>query len=158
MPRLRLLQVRLMCGTAEALVIAGFAGLVAAPVLAAFSWLVIGPQASGNHVSIELVLTLAAMAAAFAAARLLLTWSAIETWSDGLKLGLWSAVGFYLGWLLVFALVPALVGTSDGLSGFLGFFLRASGHVLWTSGGLPLIVGIAGGLMYVALKRRLMPA
>ena len=97
------------------------------------------------------------MAAAFAAARLLLARSAIETWSDGLKLGLWSAVGFYLGWLFVFALVPALVGASDGLSGFLVFFLRASGHVLWSSGGLPLFVGIAGGLIYVALKRRLLP-
>lgn len=83
-----------MTRTAEAMVIAGFAALVAAPVLAAFSWLVIGPQQSGNHVSIALVLTLAAMAAAFAAARLLLARSAIETWSDGLKLGLWSGVGF----------------------------------------------------------------
>ena len=147
-----------MTRNGEAMVIAGFAGLVAAPVLAAFSWLVIGPQASGNHLSIVLVLTLAAMVSTFAAARLLLARSAIETWSDGLKLGLWSAAGFYLGWLFVFALVPALVGASDGLSGFLGFFLRASGHVLWTSGGLPLIVGCAGGLVYVALKRRLMPA
>lgn len=147
-----------MTRTAEAAVIAAFAGLVAAPVLAAFSWLVIGPQASGNHVSIVLVLTLAAMVSTFAAARLLLARSAIETHSDGLKLGLWSAAGFYLGWLFVFVLVPALVGASDGLSGFLGFFLRALGHVLWTSGGLPLNVGIAGGLMYIALKRRLMPA
>jgi len=147
-----------MTRNAEAVVIAGFAALVAAPVLAAFSWLVIGPQASGNHVSIVLVLTLAAMAAAFAAARLLLARSAIATWSDGLKLGLSSAAGFYLGWLFVFALVPALLGAPDGLSEFVGFVLRASGHVLWTSGGLPLIVGIAGGLMYVTLKRRLMPA
>jgi hypothetical protein len=147
-----------MTRTAEALVIAGFAALVAGPVLAAFSWLVIGPQASGNHLSIVLVLTLAAMGASFAAARLLLARSPIETWSDGVKLGLWSAVGFYLGWLFVFALVPALVGASGGLGGFLGFFLRASGHVLRTSGGLPLIVGIAGGLLYIALKRRLMPA
>ena len=147
-----------MTRNAEAVVIAGFAALVAAPVLAAFSWLVIGPQASGNHVSIVLVLTLAAMAATFAAARLLLARSAIATWSDGLKLGLSSAAGFYLGWLFVFALVPALLGAPDGLSEFVGFVLRASGHVLWTSGGLPLIVGIAGGLMYVTLKRRLMPA
>ena len=146
-----------MTRTAEAMVIAAFAALVAAPVLAAFSWLVIGPQASGNHVSIALVLTLAATVSTFAAARLLLARSAIETWSDGLRLGLWSAAGFYVGWLFVFALVPALIGASDGLSGFLGLFLRASGHVLWTSGGLPLIVGIAGGLMYIALKRRLMP-
>ncbi|HUE46625.1 MAG TPA: hypothetical protein VMO81_10260 [Aestuariivirgaceae bacterium] len=147
-----------MTRTAEAMLIAGFAALVAAPVLAAFGWLVIGPQASGNHVSIVLVLTLAAMVSTFVAARLLLARSVVETWSDGLKLGLWSAVGFYLGWLFVFALVPALVGAPDGLSGFVGFFLRASGHVLWISGGLPLIVGIAGGLMYIALKRRLMPA
>jgi hypothetical protein len=147
-----------MTRNGEAMVIAGFAALVAGPVLAAFSWLVIGPQASGNHVSIAIVLTLAAMVSTFAAARLLLARFSIETWSDGLKLGLWSAVGFYLGWLFVFALVPALVGASDGLSGFVGFFLRASGHVLWTSGGLPLVVGVAGGLMYVALKRRLMPA
>jgi hypothetical protein len=147
-----------MTRNVEAMVIAGFAGLVAGPVLAAFSWLVVGPQASGNHVSIALVLTFAAMAAAFATARLLLARSVITTFSDGLKLGLWSAVGFYLGWLFVFALVPALVGASDGLSGFVSFFLRASGHMLWTSGGLPLIVGIAGGLMYIALKRRLMPA
>ena len=146
-----------MTRNAEAMVIAGLAALIASPVLAAFSWLAIGPQASGNHVSIVLVLTLAAMAAGFAAARLLLARSAIETWSDGLKLGLWSAVGFYLGWLFVFALVPALVGAPDGLSGFLGFVLRASGHVLWTSGGLPLIVAISGGLMYIALMRRLMP-
>lgn len=147
-----------MTRNAEAMAIAGFAGLVAGPVLAAFSWLVVGPQASGNHLSIALVLTLAAMAATFSAARLLLARSAIETYADGLKLGLWSAAGFYLGWLFVFALIPALVGASDGPIGFLGFFVRASAHVLWTSGGLPLVVGITGGLMYVALKRRLMPA
>jgi hypothetical protein len=147
-----------MTRNGEALAIAGFAALVAGPALAAFSWLVIGPQASGNHLSLVVLLTLAAMAAAFAAARLLLARSAIVTRSDGLKLGLWAAVGFYLGWLFVFALIPALVGASDGLSGFLGFLFRATGHVLWTSGGLPLVVGAAGGLVYVALKRRLMPA
>ena len=146
-----------MTRNAEAMVIAGFAALVSAPVLAAFSWLVIGSQASGMHLSIVLVLALAAMVSTFVAARILLARSAIETWSEGLKLGLWSAAGFYLGWLFVFALVPALVGASDGLSGFLGFILRASGHVLWTSAGVPLIVGIAGGLLYIALKRRLMP-
>ena len=141
----------------EAAVIALLAAAVAGPVLALFSWLVIGPQASGNHVQIPLVLSLAAMASAFVAARLMLAWAGIESYADGLKLGLWSAGGFYLGWIFVFALIPALVGAPDGLGAFLGFFLRATGHVVWTSGGLPVIVGVAGGLVYVAIKQRLIP-
>ena len=142
---------------AEAAVIAVFAAVVAGPVLAAFNWIVIGPQASGNHIQIALVLSLAAMASAFVAARLILAGSRLESYADGLKLGLWSAGGFYLGWIFVFALIPALVGASDGLGAFLGFFLRATGHVVWTSGGLPVIVGVAGGLLYVAIKRLFMP-
>jgi hypothetical protein len=142
----------------EAAVIGLFTGVVSAPVVAAVSWVLIGPQASGNHVAIALILALAAMASAFVSARLLLARSAIENYGDGVKLGALSAVGFYFGWLLVFALVPALVGAPGGWAAFLGFFLRAAGHVIWTSGGLPVIVGIAIGLSYIALKRRFMPA
>jgi len=141
----------------EAAVIAVFAAVVAGPVLAAFSWLVIGPQASGNHIQIALVLSLAAMISAFVAARLMLTGSRLESYADGLKLGLWSAGGFYLGWIFVFALIPALVGAPEGLGIFLGFLLMATGHVVWTSGGLPVIVGMVGGLIYIAIKRRFMP-
>ncbi|HSM20403.1 MAG TPA: hypothetical protein VK844_08555 [Hyphomicrobiales bacterium] len=141
----------------EAAVIAVFAAVVAGPVLALFSWFAIGPQASGNHVQIPLVLSFAAMASAFVAARLMLARAGIDNYADGLKLGLWSAGGFYLSWIFVFALIPALVGTADGLGAFLGFFLRATGHVVLTSGGLPVIVGAAVGLLYIAIKRRLMP-
>jgi hypothetical protein len=140
----------------EATVIAIFAAMIAAPTLVIFSWVVIGPQASGNHVQIALILSVAAMASAFVAARLLLARSRIDTYADGIKLGLWSACGFYLGWLFVFALVPALVGAPDGWMAFLGFFLRAAWYVLWTSGGLPIILGVVGGLLYIAIKRRIM--
>jgi hypothetical protein len=143
--------------TTEAAVIALFAAVVAGPVLALFSWIAIGPQASGNHVQIPLALSLAAMVSAFIAARLMLAGAGIESYADGLKLGLWSAGGFYIGWIFVFALIPALVGAPEGPGAFLVFFLRAAGHVLWTSGGLPIIVGVMGGLMYVAIRRRLMP-
>ena len=143
---------------AEATLIAVFAALVAAPVLVAFSWLVIGPQTSGNHGQIALILSLAAMASAFIVARFLLARSAIETYADGVKLGVWSAGGFYLGWLFVFALIPALVGASEGWAAFAAFFLRAAGHVIWSSGGVPLLVGVVGGLLYIAIKRLVLPA
>jgi hypothetical protein len=142
----------------EAAVIGLFTTAVSTPIVAAVSWALIGPQASGNHVGIALILAFAATVAAFVAARLLLARSAIDSYAEGVKLGALSAVGFYFGWLLVFALIPALVGAPDGWAGFLGFFLRAAGHVIWISGGLPVIVGIAIGLSYIALKRRFMPA
>lgn len=144
--------------TREAAVIALFAALVATPALVAFSWLAIGPQSSGNHLNVALILSLAAVMSAFVSARLLLARAAIETYADGMKLGLLSSGIFYLGWLFVFALVPALIGAPEGVRGFLGFFLSASGHVVWTSGGLPVIGGVAAGLMYIVIKRRLMPA
>jgi hypothetical protein len=97
------------------------------------------------------------MISAFVAARLMLAGSRLESYADGLKLGLWSAGGFYLGWIFVFALIPALVGAPEGLGIFLGFLLMATGHVVWTSGGLPVIVGMVGGLIYIAIKRRFMP-
>ena len=142
----------------EALVIALFAGVVAAPILFVFSWIVIGPQPSGNHLNVAVLLSLAGMASAFVAARLLLARAPIVSYADGVRLGLWSAMGFYLGWLLVFAVIPALVGAAGGWAGLLGFFLRAAGHVIWASGGLPIVIGIIGGLLYVALKRRVLPA
>jgi len=147
-----------MSRNVEATVIAVLAALVAAPVLIAFSWFAIGHQRSGNHVQIPMILSLAAMASAFLAARVLLARSTIETYADGVKLGVWSAVGFYLGWLFVFALIPALVGAAEGWMAFSGFFLRAAGHVIWTSGGVPIVLGVVGGLLYIALKRQLMPA
>lgn len=142
----------------EAAVIALFSAVVSTPIVAAVSWALIGPQASGNHLGIAIILALSAMASAFVAARLFLARSPIDSYADGVKLGVLSAFGFYFGWLIVFALVPALVGAPDGWGRFLGFFLRAAGHAIWTSGGLPIVVGIAVGLSYIALKRRFRPA
>jgi len=139
----------------EAAVVAMFAGVIAAPALLVFSWLALGPQASDNHLGIALVLSVAAMASAFVTARLLLVRSRLDTFADGVKLGAWAAVGFYLVWIAIFAGVPALVGTPDGTwSAFVDFFLKAAWHVIWTSVGLPMIIGIAGGVAYSALKRR----
>ena len=67
----------------EAAVVAMFAGIIAVPALLVFSWLVIGPQVSGNHLGIALVMSMAAMASAFVTARLLLVRSRLDTFADG---------------------------------------------------------------------------
>lgn len=141
---------------AEAAVIAIFAAVIAVPSLAIFSWLAVGPQPSGNHVHLAVLLSIAGAVAAFVSARLLLARSALYTWRDGLKLGVSSALVFYVFWILLFAGIPALIGAPrDSWIAAISFLLRASWHVMATSRGLPIIIGVAGGLAYVHLKQRM---
>lgn len=141
---------------AEAAVIAIFAAVVAVPSLAIFSWLAIGPQPSGNHVHIAVFLSMAGALSAFVSARLLLARSGLHAWRDGVKLGLLSALVYYVFWILFFAGVPALVGAPrDSWIAAITFLLRAGWHVIGTSWGVPVIVGVAVGFAYVSVKQRL---
>lgn len=142
--------------TAEAALVALFAAGIAVPATVVFTYVAIGPQKSGTHVDIMLALSLAGVASAFVAARLILRGSNLTTYRAGLVLGLWAAFGFYIVWIVIFAGIPALVATYDGrFAEGAGYFAEFTWIVLLASRGLPVAAGVCGGLGYVALKRRL---
>ena len=59
-------------------------------------------------------LELAGMLAAFIAAWRMLAHGRLERYPEGLRLGLWTALGFYFMWVLLFGVIPAFAGLEQG--------------------------------------------
>ena len=138
----------------ESLLIALFALVFQAPFLAAMFWAVYGADLNYTQWQLAVLLAVAGAVSAFVAAWFMLGRVGLRRYAEGARLGLWSALGFYLMWILLFGVVPAVVGLEQGrLGDSVLYFAEIVWIVLLASRGLPLIVGPLGGLAYVGIKR-----
>jgi hypothetical protein len=145
-----------MSRTTEALVVAVYAGIVTVPALIAFIYLVIGIQASGNHVGILILLSLGSMISTFVVAWLHLGKSGLTTYRAGAIVGIFAGLAFYIFWIGIFGVIPSLVAAMDyRLSEAWQYFAATFWIVIAESRGIPILVGLLGGLGYIALKQRL---
>ncbi len=138
----------------ESLLVGCFALVFEAPFLLAMFALVYGWNPNSTQWSLAVLLALAGALAAFLAAFFLLRRRRLAGYGDGVRLGLWAAAGFYLMWVFLFGVIPGIAGLEQGrLADTAGYFAAIVWIVLKVSYGVPILVGILGGLLYVALKR-----